>query len=83
MEALLALTDQEAPRGKPLGLLIGVWRPKPLSEDMFGVAQDPAARSLEIRAYLLHCEQHRQDPINAAIQARQLDRNSAPQPADA
>ena len=72
MEALLALTDQEAPRGKPLGLLVGVWRPKPLSEDMFGVAQDPAARSLEIRAYLLHCEQHRQDPINAAIQARQL-----------
>ena len=72
MEALLALTDQEAPRGKPLGLLVGVWRPKPISENMFGVAQDPAARCLEIRAFLLHCEQNRQDPINAAIQARQL-----------
>ena len=72
MEALLALTDREAPGGKPLGLLVGVWRPKPISEDMFGLAHDPAARCLEIRAYLLHCEQRRQDPINAAIQARQL-----------
>ena len=72
MEALLQLTDQEAPGGKPLGLLVGVWRPKPISDNIFGVAEDTTARCLEIRAYLLHCEQHRQDPINAAVQARQL-----------
>ena len=72
MGALLELTDRDAPGGKPLGLLVGVWRPKPISDNMFGVAQDTTARCLEIRAYLLHCEQRRQDPIHAAVQARQL-----------
>ena len=70
--ALLELTDRDAPGGKPLGLLVGVWRPKPISDNMFGVAEDTIARSLEIRAYLLQCDQHRQDPINAAVQAWQL-----------
>lgn len=72
MEALLRLTDRETPGSKPLGLLVGVWRPRPISNNIFGVALDAGARRLEIRAYLLHCEQHRQDPINATVPVRQL-----------
>ena len=72
MEALHELADRDAPVGTPLGLLVGVWRPKPISDNMFGVAKDTAARCLEIRAYLLHCEQRRQNPIDASVQACQL-----------
>ena len=73
MEILQRLSDRpDAPGGKPVVLLIGVWRPLPISEQVFGMAQNAEARRLEIRAYLLHCEKHRDNPIDPAVEVRQL-----------
>ena len=72
MDCVLNLTDPDTPGGKPIGLLVGVWRPVPISNKVFGMAPDADARRLEIRAYLLHCEKHRNNPIDPAIEAQQL-----------
>lgn len=72
MEAVLRLTDAATPGGRPVALLVGVWRPVPISNQVFGMAQDEDARRLEIRAYLLHCEEHRENPIDPAVRVRQL-----------
>ena len=73
MDALLRLSDTpDAPGGRPIALLVGVWRPVPISDQVFGMAQDVEARRLEIRAYLLHCEKHRDNPIGPAVEVRQL-----------
>ena len=68
MGAVLQLTDPAT----PVALLVGVWRPVPISDQVFGMAEDAEARHLEIRAYLLHCEKHRDNPIDPAVEARQL-----------
>ena len=72
MGAVLPLTDPAAPGGRPVALLLGVWRPVPISDQVFGMGQDAEARRLEIRAYLLHCEKYRDNPIDPAVEARQL-----------
>ena len=72
VDALLTLTGKETPRDTPVGLLVGVWRPKAIAETTFGVSENADARCLEIRAYLLHCEKNRHNPIDAAVPARQL-----------
>lgn len=72
MTALLGLADPATTRGRPVALLVGVWRPEPISASVFGMASDTEARRLEIRAYLLHCEKHKDNPIDAAVPAQQL-----------
>jgi hypothetical protein len=72
VDALLRLADPATTSGRPVALLVGVWRPEPISESVFGMASEPEARRLEIRAYLLHCENHRDNPIDPAVRARQL-----------
>jgi hypothetical protein len=39
--------------GKSLALILGVWRPSPIMKDFFGYSADPAARCLELRAFLV------------------------------
>ena len=41
--------------GKPVALLLGVWRPQPISSTVFGLSEDETARRLELRAYVLEC----------------------------
>lgn len=72
MNAVLRLTNPTAPGGRPVGLLLGVWRPVPISDQVFGMAHAAQARRLEIRAYLLHCEEHPKNPIDPAVKVRQL-----------
>jgi len=72
MDAVLRLANPTNTGGRPVALLIGVWRPEPISGAVFGIACEPQARHLEIRAYLLHCEKHQDNPIDHAVQARQL-----------
>ncbi|MEQ9190524.1 MAG: ThiF family adenylyltransferase [Alphaproteobacteria bacterium] len=72
MNTLLPLVNTAGTGGRPVALLLGVWRPEPISESVFGMASAPEARHLEIRAYLLHCEKHRDNPIDPAVPVRQL-----------
>lgn len=39
--------------GKSFAVILGVWRPAPIMSAFFGYASDPAARTLELRAYLV------------------------------
>lgn len=39
--------------GKALVVIIGIWRPAPIMDAFFGYSDDPAARSLELRAFLV------------------------------
>lgn len=39
--------------GKAMVVIIGVWRPAPIMSAFFGYSDDPAARSLELRAFLI------------------------------
>ena len=55
----------------PVGLVIGVWRPIPISEDLFGMADSQDARRLEIRAYRLSCDKHKL-AIDQTVEAQQL-----------
>ena len=62
--------DAERPT-TPIGLLLGVWRPLPISDSVLGMADSPDARRLEIRGYLLRCDKHRL-PIDQNIETQQL-----------
>lgn len=72
MDTLLRLADPATTGGRPVALLVGIWRPEPISGAVFGMASEREARRLEIRAYLLHCERYQDNPIDPAVQARQL-----------
>ena len=39
--------------GKGLVVVLGVWRPAPIMADFFGYSDDPAARRLELRAFMV------------------------------
>ncbi|TXC72139.1 hypothetical protein FSB78_15185 [Sphingomonas ginsenosidivorax] len=39
--------------GKAMVVVIGVWRPAPIMDAFFGYSDDPKARSLELRAFLI------------------------------
>ena len=39
--------------GKAMVVIVGVWRPAPIMTAFFGYSDDPAARSLELRAFLI------------------------------
>lgn len=39
--------------GRAMVVVIGVWRPAPIMAAFFGYSDDPAARSLELRAFLI------------------------------
>lgn len=46
---------------EPLGakgfvVVVGVWRPAPIMDVFFGYSDDPAARKLELRAYMVSCD---------------------------
>ena len=47
---------------KPMALLVGIWRPVPISDKVFGVSKDATARRLELRGFLLHCEKYPKQP---------------------
>ncbi|WP_440997541.1 ThiF family adenylyltransferase [Arhodomonas sp. SL1] len=72
MTALLELAGRETTSRRPVALLVGIWRPEPISASVFGMASEPEARRLEMRAYLLHCERHEDNPIDAAVPVQQL-----------
>lgn len=55
----------------PVGLVLGVWRPIPIPESLFGMADSRDARRLEIRAFQLSCDKHRL-AIDQAVEAQQL-----------
>ncbi|OWK32333.1 thiamine biosynthesis protein ThiF [Sphingomonas mucosissima] len=39
--------------GRAMVVIIGVWRPAPIMDAFFGYSKDPAARRLELRAFLI------------------------------
>ena len=57
---------------KPMALLVGIWRPVPISDKVFGVSKDATARRLELRGFLLHCEKYPTNPIDQRVEAKQL-----------
>ena len=70
MDVLMRLTGESS---RPVGLLIGIWRPANISETIFGLAAEPIeARSLEIQGYLIRCDQSQENPIDAGVQVQQL-----------
>jgi hypothetical protein len=42
--------------GRGLVVILGVWRPSPMMSDFFGYSEDPQARCLELRAYMVSQE---------------------------
>lgn len=44
---------REPTGGKSFAVIVGVWRPSPIMKDFFGYSDDPQARALELRAYLV------------------------------
>lgn len=82
MEALEGLgpdSTKNAQSGRSYVLLIGVWRPVPLIEDVFGLATDDEARRLEIRAFLLQWGSEN-NPVDDRNSAHQLVCASLPSP---
>ena len=71
MTAVQHLSGDEGRPTTPVGLLVGVWRPLPISDSVFGMADSPDARRLEIRAYLLRCDKQG-IAIDPNVEARQL-----------
>lgn len=45
---------------KALVIIIGIWRPTPLLENIYGLSEDPLERSLEIKAYTLESDRNHQ-----------------------
>jgi hypothetical protein len=39
--------------GKSFAVIVGIWRPFPIEKAFFGYSDDPVARALELRAYLV------------------------------
>lgn len=71
VDALLRV-DREKTNNRPVALLIGIWRPQPISAEVFGMAANTDARRLEIRAYLIRCEKNKVNPVDHAIPVEQL-----------
>jgi hypothetical protein len=46
-------TCKHAPGRQTFVVLVGIWRPVPLAENIFGLSTDPVARRLEIKAFTL------------------------------
>ena len=72
MTGAMRLSNSEGLYTKPMALLVGIWRPVPISDKIFGVSKDATARRLELRGFLLHCEKHSRSPIDPRVEARQL-----------
>ena len=72
MGSVLPLSKPGTLNQKPVALLVGISRPVPISDEVFGVSKDKTARRWELRAFLLHCEKHPNNPIDPRIMARQL-----------
>ena len=51
-----------SPARKTLVVLIGIWRPESLAENIFGLSDEAVARHLEIKAYTLESTMH-ENPI--------------------
>lgn len=47
---------KHSPSRKTLVVIIGVWRPVPLADHIFGLSADPQARRLEIKVFTLETE---------------------------
>jgi hypothetical protein len=53
MQRGLSFKCQRPGGGKAMVVVVGVWRPYPIMNSFFGYSDDPKARSLELRAYMV------------------------------
>ena len=73
VQTVLGLSDtNEATGRRPIALVLGIRRPQPISSAVFGMSNCEQARKLELKSYLLHCEQSPQDPLNSDIAVEEL-----------
>jgi proteasome lid subunit RPN8/RPN11 len=63
---------KHAPGRKSLIVLLGVWRPKPIVSNIFGLSEDPAARCLEMKAYSIEAESIADEIVADAARVREI-----------
>ena len=63
---------RHAPGRKSLIVLLGVWRPKAIVSNIFGLSEDPAARFLEIKAYSIEAESITDEIVADAARVREI-----------